>query len=156
VNGNKLVSKILQIFIVVDDAERYANTYSEKYGIGPWVFQDFSDSAVPHKFINGRPQPYQMKLAICDALNVNLALIEPLDDLSIFATHLKNKGPGLHHLLVGSEMSYEQALKSLADGGNRIVQGGLTATGLAYSHVDTSKDLGTIIELFGLPEHTGA
>jgi hypothetical protein len=143
-------SKVLQIFIVVDDAERYARTYSEVYGIGPWSFQDFSDAAVPRKFVNGAQQPYQMKLAICAALNVNLALIEPLDELSIFSKFLAERGPGIHHLLLGSERGYEQALSFAGQRGNPVIQGGATSGGLEYSHLDMTGDLGMIVELFGM------
>lgn len=144
-------SKVLQIFIVVDDAEKYARSYSEVYGIGPWAFQDFSDAAVPRKLVNGMQQPYQIKLAICTALNVNLALIEPLDELSIFSRFLAARGPGLHHLLLGSERGYEQALSFAGQRGNPVIQGGATRGGLEYSHLDMTRDLGMIVELCGMP-----
>jgi methylmalonyl-CoA/ethylmalonyl-CoA epimerase len=143
-------SQVLQIFIVVDDCEKYARTYEEAYGIGPWSFQDFSDAAVPRKFVNGVQQPYQMKLAICAALNVNLALIEPLDELSIFSRFLAEHGPGVHHLLLGSELGYERALTFAGQRGMPVIQGGATASGLEYSHLDMTRDLGMIVELFGM------
>ena len=147
-----LFAKILQIFIVVDDIDRYTQTYQDAYGIGPWTFHDFSDVAVPRKLLAGLPVAYQMKLAICDALNVNLALIQPLDELSIFAKHLREKGPGLHHLLVASEHGYDNVLRTLLARGNDVVQSGTSASGIEYSHVDTTRDLGTIVELFKLPQ----
>jgi methylmalonyl-CoA/ethylmalonyl-CoA epimerase len=150
-NEKPLFSKILQIFIVVDDVDRYVRTYQDTYGIGPWSYLDFSDAAVPHKTVRGKPGKYQLKLAVCDSLNVNLALIQPLDEHSIFAQHLRTKGPGLHHLLVTGGQSYEESLSTLQARGNQAVQGGTTANGLEYSYVDASRDLGMVIELLKLP-----
>jgi hypothetical protein len=146
-----LFPQVLQIFIVVDDAEKYTRTYSEVYGIGPWTFANFSDEAVPRKSVRGASKQYQIKLAICTALNVNIALIEPLDDLSIFAAHLKSKGPGLHHLLLTNELGYQTTLDFVSSRGNQVIQNGATSQGIEFAHVDMLKDLGMIVELFKPP-----
>jgi methylmalonyl-CoA/ethylmalonyl-CoA epimerase len=150
-NVTPLFTTILQIFIVVDDADRCVRTYRDTYGIGPWSYLDFSDAAVPHKTVRGKPSKYQLKLAVCDSLNVKLALVQPLDEHSIFAQHLRTRGPGLHHLLVTGGQSYEETLRTLQARGNQTVQGGSTANGIEYSYLDASRDLGMVIELLKLP-----
>lgn len=138
------VTAILRLFVVVQDAQAAVDAY-QACGVGPWTFQDFSDAAVPEKFVGADATAYQMKLATCEALNVGLAVVEPLDDLSIFAAHLRDHGPGLHHVLVATAEGFEASIV-----GARILQHGRTATDVRYAYLDQRDPLGLIVEVFGL------
>jgi hypothetical protein len=146
-----MIQKILRIFIVVRDVEASLHTYEDQYGIGPWEFQDLSDAAVPKKWVRGEPCAYQVKIATCDTLNVGLALVQPLDDKSVFAEFLREKGPGVFHLLIESSDGLDAMVEFAASRDMPTLQRGRTVTGVEYAHIDFTHDLGVMLEMFKLP-----
>jgi hypothetical protein len=144
-NGNLQVTGILRLFLVVPDLDAAIAGW-EQSGVGPWDLQDFSDQAVPEKYVDGQPVSYGMRLATCDALNVGLGLIQPIDDKSIFAAHLRVHGPGLHHVLATTAAGFDAALSA-----GQVLQNGQTASGIRFAHLDRREQLATIVEVFELP-----
>jgi methylmalonyl-CoA/ethylmalonyl-CoA epimerase len=145
-----IFTQALQICVVVDDLDTYMKSYNDDYGIGPWLIYDFNKDTVSNMTIHGKKVDYSMKLALCNFLNVQWELIEPTSDNSIYAEFLKQHGPGLHHIALGTE-NYEETIQKLADKGIHEIQGG-TWNNLIYSYLDTSKDLGFIAEIYSVPE----
>lgn len=144
--------KILQICIVVDDIYAYIKRFNDDYGIGPWTILDFNNQTVKEMVVKGKPEDYSMKLALCDALNVQLELIEPTSDNSIYAEFLRKNGPGLHHIACETQ-GYRQIMDDLASRGiTEIYQGGVDSGGMRFSYVDLTKELGFILELYDPPK----
>ena len=142
-------TNVLQVGMVVKDCYATMKTYSDKYGIGPWVVYDFTPDKVQDMQVRGKPQKYAMRLAMATVGNVELELIEPLDDKSDYAKFLKEKGEGVHHLGVEVE-DPEQAVELFQAKGVGVLQAGRWY-GSSYTYFETQPDLATIIETFTIP-----
>ncbi len=146
-----IFSKITQVSIIVPDAKAYARRFWDKYGIGPWTFTDFDPGNTTEMTVRGEDVPYAMCLALCNQLNVQLELIQPYDDKSIYAEFLREHGPGIHHLAFDTRDPFADALADLAGLGNEIVQGGRDSGGMQFAYVDMMKDVGLVAELCDPP-----
>jgi 4-hydroxyphenylpyruvate dioxygenase-like putative hemolysin len=91
-----------------------------------------------------------MRLALANIGKVQWELIEPLDDLSIYAEFLKKHGEGLHHVAFGTE-NYEEAMAVFRGKDIGIIQGG-TWHDFIYTYLDTEADLSMIAEIYRPPE----
>ncbi|HWQ79469.1 MAG TPA: VOC family protein [Anaerovoracaceae bacterium] len=146
-------TKLTQACVVVDDLDAYMKRYHDEYGIGPWIVLNFNSETVSDMVVRGKPVNYSMKLALCDALNVQLEIIEPTDDNSVYAEFLKAHGPGLHHLSFDTQ-GYDQVIEDLASRGiKETFQGGIDAGGMRFTYMDLTKELGFVVELFNPPEN---
>ena len=78
-------------------------------------------------------------------------LIEPLDNESVYARFLAEKGEGVHHIAVAMP-NFDGALAAHAKRGNTPVLSG-TFSGAKVAYLPTDRDLGVIIEIFsGAPD----
>lgn len=146
-----ILKKIVQISVIVPDAKAYAKRYNDLYGIGPWAFTDFTRETTSEMEVDGKPVPYEMRLALCDCLNIQLELIQPLDELSVYAQFLREHGPGIHHIAAETRNGYRQTIAALGEKGNALVQSGKDSGGMEFAYVDMMKDLGLILELTNPP-----
>lgn len=145
-------TKLKQVCIVVDDLDAYMKRLNDEYGIGPWAVLAFNPEVCQDMIVRGKRVDYAMNLGLCDALNVQLELIEPLDDKSHYAEFLKKHGPGLHHIAF-EDQGYDQIMSDLASRGiTEILQGGIDEGGMQFTYMDLTKEIGTIVELFNPPE----
>ncbi len=145
-----LFTDVLQVAVVVEDLDEAVRTYADKYGIGPWMFYEFNPETVQNMILDDKRQDYAMRLATCNIGSVQWELIQPLDDKSLYAKFLKEHGPGLHHVALGTE-DYNETLKKLREMGHKIIQGG-TWHGFTYSYMSTEDDLNVIVELYDVPK----
>ena len=98
------IKNITQIGIVTGDLYAMVDRYQKLYGIGPWEIRDgkkgFKDEA-EDLMVYGKRQDFKVSLALCMAGNVQLELIQPLDEYSDYARHLKEHGEGhIHHISI--------------------------------------------------------
>ncbi|MBE6009037.1 MAG: glyoxalase [Lachnospiraceae bacterium] len=146
------IKKILQISMVVDDAKRYAKCWNDDYGIGPWTFLHFDETTLDAQRIEGAPAKWGVELALCDALNVQIELIEPLYGDTTYMQFLKEYGPGLHHMAVeptGGFPAWKEFLQ--ARGKDHFIVGGneMGAQGQRqFEYVDLRDELGVILETY--------
>ena len=78
-------------------------------------------------------------------------MIEPLDDESIYARFLTEKGEGVHHIAV-STPNFDEAVAAQARGGHDLVLSG-TFSGARVAYLPTDRDLGVMLDIFdGLPD----
>ena len=140
---------ILQVALVVRDLEASLRTYVHEYGIGPWEIYEFNPSNVSGMVKDDEPAEYAMRIAIVKLGGVMLELIEPLDDRSIYAEFLSERGEGMHHLGVAAR-SYGEALATLRAKGHSVLQSG-TYNGVTFAYLSTDRDLGMITEIFDWP-----
>ena len=95
--------------------------------------------------IDDKRVDYKMRLAQCSIGDIGLELVEPLDNISIYAKFLKEFGEGLHH--IGYEVdNYEEVIKFFRDKGMGVYQGG-NYYGAIYTYLNTQEDLKHIIEI---------
>ena len=143
-----LIKQILQIGLIVEKLEPYIKHY-EELGIGPWTYVDFNKENMKNPKIHGKPVEFAMRIAMCDLYAVQLELIEPLDDKSIYSEFLKEHGPGLHHIACTTNKSYEETIATLEARGGELIANADTKKGFAY--IDAKKDLGLILEIYQRP-----
>ena len=74
-------------------------------------------------------------------------LIQPLDEESIYARFLAEKGEGLHHVGVATP-SFEGTVAELAENGTGVLLGGKYKN-VDFAYLSTDRDLGVITEIFG-------
>ena len=142
-------TETLQIAIVVRDLDAALRTYVHDYGIGPWEIYEFNPSNVTDMVRDDAPAEYAMRIAVTMVGSTQWELIEPLDDRSIYAEFLAEKGEGLHHVGVGVA-NYEGTRSRLRERGHSVLQGGLY-NGVKFSYLSTDRDLKVITEIFDWP-----
>ena len=142
------IKKVLQISMVVNDAEAYAARYNDEYGIGPWTILDFNKETTKAMYINGEKADWGIRLAFCNSLNVQLELIEPTYGESPYMQFLRERGPGLHHVYAETE---ENFMKKMSDKGYVPFVGGEERGGRRFNYLDLGKELGLVMEFIEDP-----
>ncbi len=107
-----IFNEIFHLGIVVRDLDKAVKIYEEEMGYGPFEFGDggFFDD----KIINGEAGPgLPMRTATFRGGSYEIELIEPTGP-SVYKDHLNKKGPGVHHIILKTEESYEDVL-AMAD-----------------------------------------
>jgi len=148
-----VLTETLQIAVVVRDIEASMRTFADEYGIGPWQLYEFNPDTVSDLQVDGQPSDCAWRLAIAMLGSVQWELIEPLDDKSIYAEFLAEKGPGLHHVAVAAPGSYQETMAGLEAKGRRVLQSG-KYNGVTFAYMSTDEDLNVITEIFDWPEGT--
>ena len=143
---NKLDSSIVvQIGIIVKDAEKTASAYAEAFGILKPAIVPIADDAFANTNYRGQSSTAKGKAAFFDLGPIQMELIEPVGAPSTWEEFLRTHGEGIHHIAFKTK-DMEEAQKILAlKGMETIQQGGWD--GGQYAYVDCSKQLGTILEL---------
>jgi methylmalonyl-CoA/ethylmalonyl-CoA epimerase len=143
---NKLDSTtVIQIGIIVNDAEKTASAYAEVFGIPKPTVVPIADDSFANTHFHGQPSSAKGKAAFFDLGPVQMELIEPVSAPSTWEEFLRTHGEGIHHIAFKTN-DLDSARKFLASRGMETVQHGGWDGG-QYAYVDCSKQLGTILEL---------
>jgi methylmalonyl-CoA/ethylmalonyl-CoA epimerase len=136
---------ITQVAIIVRDIEAKARAWSETLGVPmpQIIITDTVDKAQTE--YQGQRSTAQAKLAFFQLGQVSLELIEPIGEPSTWKDQLDQHGESLHHIAfqikgMGEKLAY------LDSKGAPLVQRG-EYTGGRYAYVDSSAQLGCILEL---------
>ena len=98
---------------------------------------------------DGEPAEFAFRLALAMVGSTQFELIQPLDDRSMYAEFLAEKGEGLHHIALGVP-NYDDALVTVrSERAARAPERPLQRRRFAY--VSTDEDLGFITELLDIP-----
>jgi len=125
--------------------------FVDNYGIGPWDIYEFNPSNAKDLCEYGKPVERSWRLAITMIGGVQWELIEPLDNESIYAQFLAQKGEGVHHIAVLAP-KFEEMLAAQAKQGKDLVLSG-EFSGIKVAYLDTERDLGVVVEIFsGMPD----
>ena len=149
------VNKVIQLGIVVDDAERIADNYVELFGVNreAIMFLDTRELAGDWKNTEymGKPVKFDLKIALISRAGIQFELIEPVGgDDNPYSDFLKNNGGGLHHVFIAFD-NYEESVKALFDKKIPILTSGELLGG-AYKYFDLTKELGLIVETAEVPD----
>ncbi len=142
-----LFTGVVQIGIVVEDAERVAESYRELLGIESWSVNHVDTArGIGRDFrVLGKETPTKAKIVWADFNGVEIELIEPQDDTSVYAEFLRARGPGVHHVLLGTP-DFDRASSRLGDGGlPRLAEGELQES--RFQLFDASTELGLVVEI---------
>ncbi|MGA7557748.1 MAG: VOC family protein [Terriglobales bacterium] len=139
-------TQTVQIGIVVRDLDATMRKYDE-YGVGPWKIYEFNRQELCEY---GQPVKRSWRLAVAMVGQLQWELIQPLDDESIYARFLAEKGGGVHHIAV-SPRSFDELVAMEAKRGIDLVLSG-EFEGIKVAYLATDRDLGVILEIFsGMP-----
>jgi methylmalonyl-CoA/ethylmalonyl-CoA epimerase len=135
-----------QVGMVVKDARKTAREY-EKFGIGPFVEEDFpSVDATVH----GKPAYFKNRALTAILGGWELELLQVLEGETIFQEFLDKKGEGVHHLGLYVE-DYDAEMKKWKEKGVRVLQESKCPPpypeGSRYAYLDTEKLFGIILEI---------
>lgn len=164
------ITQFRQVCIVTEHFETTLQTLVERYGVGPFKCWDMDDPMLFNQIFYGKATDWAMKLGVAWMGSVQVEVIQPTRDPNLYAIHLGNFGPGLHHLLVEWSGGLVDALERLPDLGYREMQSGQLdipmrlgpvtlntpqrlrerfSTRLAY--FNTAPALGTVLEVVQMP-----
>lgn len=139
---------LMQIGIIVRNLDEAVANY-KKLGVGPWEISGLDNSNPPFEdltFDGKTPatKGLQIKTAMMQAYGMEIELIEPVAKDTPFMQHLKEHGPGLHHLAFNINGEYrdfinDEKLWIRAQG----VHGEMD-----FSYVDLREKLGLIVECY--------
>ena len=148
-------TETMQMGIVVRDLDATLRRYVDAYGIGPWQVHEFDPEDAEDLHEYGQPvgrsgRGAVTRFAIATVGRVMWELIEPLDEESVWARFLAEKGEGVHHIAVATP-NFDDAVAEQAERGNVLVLSG-TFSGVDLAYLPTDRDLGVIVEIFsGMP-----
>lgn len=155
-----LFKTVAQVALVVKSVEATAKRCWDDFGIGPWKFYTYDPSTVSEMTVRGKRIDHAMRVGITMIGEVEWEIIEPLDERSIYAEHLRAHGEGLHHVLFAVD-DYDAAKARIIGGGFAEIGGGRWF-GFPYSYFETGPSLGCIAEIWAppaagepLPPHDG-
>jgi len=139
---------VSQIGIVVADLESTMKAFYSTLGWGPWTVYDLESPDHHDIQLQGRDGDFGVRVAICRIGEIAVELIEPLYGDGPQSDFLKQKGGGVHHILVSHKSSGTQAqLQQLnEDIGLPIMAEGSICNKVRYAYMDGSNALGTIVE----------
>ena len=144
-------TQTMQIGIVVRNLDAAIRKYVDDYGIGPWKIYEFNPGNAKGLHEYGQPVERSWRLAVAMVGQLQWELIEPLDDKSIYARFLAEKGGGVHHIAVAAQ-SFDKMLAMEAKRGSKLVLSG-EFEGVKVAYLDTERDLGVTLEIFsGTPD----
>jgi catechol 2,3-dioxygenase-like lactoylglutathione lyase family enzyme len=143
---NKLDSTtVVQIGIIVKDAEKTASHYADVFGIPKPTIVPIADDSFAKTNYRGQASTAKGKAAFFDLGPVQMELIEPVGTPSTWEEFLRTHGEGIHHIAFKTG-DMAEAVKMLGSKGMETVQHGGWDGG-QYAYVDCSEQLGTILEL---------
>ena len=141
------LNKTMQIGIVVRDLKQSIKHYEDSFGVGPWDTFEFIDAKLNEY---GKPVERSWRGASAMVGGVQWELIEPLDDESVFARFLSEKGEGVHHIAVATP-SYEATLAAHSSSQHPPVLEG-TFYGIRCAYLNTATELGVLVEISDLTD----
>lgn len=142
-----LFNNIVQIGIVVRDADTTVNQYRELLGLRNWHinYVDTENGKGSHFHTAAKPIIAKAKIAWINIGNVELELIEPQDDESVYSQFLREKGPGIHHVMFTTP-DYDKCTERMKANNVDVIGGGeLQQT--RFKMFDTENLLGVICEI---------
>lgn len=135
-----------QVAVVVEDLQDGVERYRAILGVEPWHVHRFEPPALTDTTYRGEATEYGMWLALADAGDTQVELIEPTMGPNIYADHLDEHGEGLHHVAYfgWDAAETEAVVASFEERGMPIVQRG-TIEGTEFVYLDTADELNGLL-----------
>ncbi len=136
---------VVQIGIIVKDVAKTADHYADLFGIPTPAIVPIADDPFAKTQYLGQPSSAKGKAAFFHLGSIEMELIEPVGGPSTWEEFLYTHGEGVHHLAIKTK-DIDAAQELLALKGMGTVQTGGWDGG-QYAYVDSTEQLGTILEL---------
>lgn len=152
-NKEQAITQITQIGIVTADLEKMIKNYEEVLGIGPFEIVVDGEKGIGAEASNlkvhGKRQDFKVRVAVYKMGAVEIELVQPLDEYSIYAEHLRKHGEGvINHIAIKcpNHSKFRKIMKQ--ENVESILKGDVDPKeGNSFEYFDTSKLMGTIVEL---------
>ena len=138
--------KIMQIGIVVKDAEKAAKRWGELFGIGPWRLLDLPPTNVILHDQPLRDYGGVIRIALANLGDLQFELLQPLHGPSTHMEFAKKHGQGIHHVSFGPVEDPDEMLAAMQKAGYGIEMQGTLGGARTFIYMATQNDLGTIFE----------
>jgi catechol 2,3-dioxygenase-like lactoylglutathione lyase family enzyme len=139
-------SKIAQVSFIVKNVDEMVRKYNYTLGIGPWKIWEFGPDTVNDMAIHGKRSDYRMRLALAKIGDIDIELIQPRDDKSIYADFLKTNGEGFHHLAYIVE-DFDKLMQYMEKIGIKVSMSGNWCGKHIWVYLTTENDIKHIVEL---------
>lgn len=144
----------IHVAMMVHDLEAAVESWSRVLGAPPsvrHVTDPFEASRTEYK---GAPTPARLKMALFNTGAFQIELGEPvsLEEPSVWADHLNDRGDGLHHIGYRVE-GMQRVIEAFEALGMPLVQRAEFEGG-RYAYLDSERSLGSMIELLEF-DHAG-
>jgi methylmalonyl-CoA/ethylmalonyl-CoA epimerase len=139
-------TETMQIGIVVRDLAATLRRYVDDYGIGPWQLFEVTPENAPDLHHDGQPVKGATRAAATMVGTVMWEVIQPLDEQTIFARFLAEKGEGVHHIALATP-NFDDVVTEQIQRGKTLPLSG-TFAGVNVAYLPTDRDLGVILEVF--------
>ena len=104
-----------QCALVVEDLDEAVRRWNDDLGIGPWTAFRLEPPGLKEMYYRGAEVSFSLRHALAWQGEVQFELVQPLSGPSIWADHLAEHGPGMHH--IGKYVSDHAAAVAAAVGG---------------------------------------
>ena len=137
---------IVQIGMVVSNVDEAVSKYREFLDVRWNInYVDTVNGKGSHFHKQGVPIEARAKIAWTNIGEVELELIEPQDEHSVYAEFLRDKGPGIHHVMF-STPDYDKCIEHMMTNNIAAIGGG-ELQNTRFQMFDTQKILGVICEI---------
>jgi catechol 2,3-dioxygenase-like lactoylglutathione lyase family enzyme len=135
-----------QVAVVVEDLQDGVDRYRSVFGIDRWAIHRFEPPAMTDTTYRGEETEFGMWLALGDAGDTQVELIEPTMGENIYADHLAEHGEGLHHVAYfgWDPAEAESVVESFEESGMPVLQSGRIG-GIEFVYLDTTEELNGLI-----------
>jgi catechol 2,3-dioxygenase-like lactoylglutathione lyase family enzyme len=135
-----------QVAVVVEDLQDGVDRWRAILGVEEWAIHRFEPPALAETTYRGDDVEYGMWLALGEAGDTQIELIEPTMGETIYHDHLAEHGEGLHHVAYfGWEPAEAEAVVAeFVDAGMPVLQRGHIG-GVEFVYLDTAEQLNGVI-----------
>lgn len=148
-NGAIQTNKLTQVGFIVRDIEKSRQAFAKFFGVEPPAVVDGGQYEVTHTTYQGQPAPKaNCLMAFFDAGDgVQIELIQPNGEKSIWQDFLDQHGEGIHHIAFPVK-NMDSHIRTCEELGMPCVQRGLYGNaGGEYAYLDANAGLKCFIEL---------
>ena len=140
-------TKVVQIGIIVNNAKVAAENFRNLLGVENWHYNRVDTKSGIGKNFRAHNRSIEAKanIAWTNLGMVEIELIEPLDDSSVYAEHLRVHGPGLHHVMFETADYAHSRFHMAKNGIAEIASGDLQNN--RFTLFDMRAQLGLIFEI---------
>jgi hypothetical protein len=132
---------------VVDDLDAAVDAWV-KVGIGPFFFVEYTPELFENSTYRGSPSPISMKIALAQAGDMQIELIEPTgEQQNIYRDTVPAGTTAFHHLCYWTDDIDGEIASLVAQGYEVAATGQVAGGGASFAYVDTSPVLGHMTEL---------
>lgn len=155
-----LFRNIEQVAFVVSNLDEAVRALTDELGLSPVIMVNFgymegdrlfnqNAASIEQVYLDGRYiGSYAVRLGVCEMKNgMQIELIEPLENPSIFRQYLEEHGPGAQHIAVDNSCSFAEMIGRMGAAGNPLGQIARVDAQEDCAFVKHTYSLGTALEL---------